>query len=549
MSGRPTFTKKKITRRGFLITAASILSIGGFLFSWKKLRPEKKVVPGKICGAAASVGHMLRGKPLPVPEEIIETEYVIVGGGVAGLSAARWLQKSGVNDFILLELDSQEGGNAISGKNPVSAYPWGAHYLPLPSSDMKEMLDFLQENNVITGFDSAGKPVFNDYYLCFDPEERLYINGHWQDGLVPHFGLDEQDKKQVARFFDLMKNFRQAKGNDGKYAFDIPLDRSSLEEAYVRLDKISMFDYLEEEDLTSSYLTWYVDYCCRDDYGTDIRSTSAWAGIHYFAARRADPSNADPSNVLTWPEGNSFLVKALSSNFVRKIKKDSLAYSVQPIEDGVGVDFLDVKTGKARRVKAKKCIMASPQFVNRFILKAPERQQYYGEFSYAPWMVANLTLKNITSGKGAPLSWDNVFYGTESLGYVHATHQNLNTFQSEKVVSLYWPLSASSPEEERKKALVRSHEEWAEDILKELSRAHRNIRNEISNIDVWIWGHGMIRPVPGFISGTARKKAAMPVLNKIFFAHSDLSGISIFEEAFYQGIGAAKEALGERRES
>jgi hypothetical protein len=53
----------------------------------------------------------------------------------------------------------------------------------------------------------------------------------------------------------------------------------------------------------------------------------------------------------------------------------------------------------------------------------------------------------------------------------------------------------------------------------------------------------MIAPRPGFVWGKQKQLAAMPIGNKIFFAHSDLSGISIFEEAFYQGIRAAKEIM------
>ena len=53
----------------------------------------------------------------------------------------------------------------------------------------------------------------------------------------------------------------------------------------------------------------------------------------------------------------------------------------------------------------------------------------------------------------------------------------------------------------------------------------------------------MIKPLPGLIWGNDRKAAMAPVDNKIFFAHSDLSGISIFEEAFYRGHTVAKELL------
>jgi hypothetical protein len=65
----------------------------------------------------------------------------------------------------------------------------------------------------------------------------------------------------------------------------------------------------------------------------------------------------------------------------------------------------------------------------------------------------------------------------------------------------------------------------------------------VTNIDVRLWGHGMIKPKPGFIFGKEKEEAAKPIEGKIFLAHTDLSGISIFEEAFAQGIHAANAIL------
>ena len=43
----------------------------------------------------------------------------------------------------------------------------------------------------------------------------------------------------------------------------------------------------------------------------------------------------------------------------------------------------------------------------------------------------------------------------------------------------------------------------------------------------------------------ARRSAARPERG-IHFAHSDLSGLALFEEAFYHGVRAAEEVLAER---
>ncbi|MDP9003818.1 MAG: FAD-dependent oxidoreductase, partial [Verrucomicrobiota bacterium] len=127
---------------------------------------------------------------------------------------------------------------------------------------------------------------------------------------------------------------------------------------------------------------------------------------------------------------------------------------------------------------------------------------------------------------------------SNSLGYVVATHQNVNPVPRETVITHYWPLDATPPAEERQRALGRTHAEWCDRVVADLDRIHPGIRSQIRNIDVWVWGHGMIRPVPGFIWGETRQAMQQPH-GRIVFAHSDMSGISIFEEAFTRGTQAA----------
>ena len=548
MNGQPTYNNNNFfTRRNFLIRAALAFSSIPFIaFIINSCKPKEKVkIPGKIVGADFSTGHKLRGVMSGTPSEILEFKYVIVGGGVAGLSAGRWLKKNNIDSFCLLEMEEETGGNSISGKNSVSSYPWGAHYLPIPNNDFPDLTEFLEEAKVITGYDELKRPIYNDYYLCFDPEERLFIHGQWQEGLVPELGVPAEERKQIKDFQTLMDKFRHAKGSDQKYAFAIPVDESSRDKEFTLLDAITMNEFLQRNNFSSTCLNWYIDYCCRDDYGTSSNSTSAWAGIHYFAGRRGVAANADSNTVLVWPEGNAWLVKKIRTDFEKHIKSTALVYSIAENEKGVSIDFFDRNTNTTKRILAQKCIIASPQFVNKRIIKgvAERDEDLYKQFTYAPWFVANITVNGLSQRRGAPLSWDNVFYESKSLGYVNANQQDLETVESKRVLTYYYPLCENDPVTERQKALGKKHEEWMDIMLKDLSKAHKGIEEQIESVDVWVWGHGMIRPLPGFIFGEARQQALKPVNNKLFFAHSDLSGISIFEEAFYQGIRAAKELL------
>src|ERR1700722_5776394 len=94
-----------------------------------------------------------------------------------------------------------------------------------------------------------------------------------------------------------------------------------------------------------------------------------------------------------------------------------------------------------------------------------------------------------------------------------------------------------SPKQARNMLLEKDWTFWKEAILNDLSKAHPDIRECVSRIDVMRFGHAMARPVPGFLS------MHQPSLDGLFFANSDLSGYSIFEEAQYRGVRAADEAL------
>jgi hypothetical protein len=57
-------------------------------------------------------------------------------------------------------------------------------------------------------------------------------------------------------------------------------------------------------------------------------------------------------------------------------------------------------------------------------------------------------------------------------------------------------------------------------------------------------GHAMIRPAVGSIFGEDRRRLRSPRADdRMLLANSDLSGISIFEEAQYHGVRAAEKIL------
>jgi len=145
--------------------------------------------------------------------------------------------------------------------------------------------------------------------------------------------------------------------------------------------------------------------------------------------------------------------------------------------------------------------------------------------------------------KGATLCWDNVAYGAPSVGYVNANQQSVSVADNKRVLTYYLPLSSQEPRIARLAAYARTYEQWLDIIIPEMEKMHPGITPHIEAADLWLWGHGMISPAVDYVWGGERAQARQPIGSRVFFAHTDLSGVSVFEEAFHQGIQAAKQVL------
>jgi protoporphyrinogen oxidase len=313
---------------------------------------------------------------------------------------------------------------------------------------------------------------------------------------------------------------------------------------------MTMKDWLAQNGFTSPALHWYLNYCTRDDFGTTYDSISAWMGIHYFASRKGNGANAKYSDVLTWPEGNGFLVRHLLGTCSENIQTGCLVVHVASATEGITVTYLDTTDGRLKAVEAQQCILAIPQFVATRLLKDEQRTKKVQEhLHYTPWMVANLTVSNLQERDGAPPSWDNVIYDSPSLGYVEATHEFVQQDIPKRNLTYYLPLTGGHPADERKKAQGYSYEEWVAMIVSDLKKVHPDIEDKLEELNVMLWGHAMAKPLPGMVHGNIRHELAASLNSNLHFAHTDLAGASIAEEAFYQGLNAAGKVLQNLRPS
>ena len=110
------------------------------------------------------------------------------------------------------------------------------------------------------------------------------------------------------------------------------------------------------------------------------------------------------------------------------------------------------------------------------------------------------------------------------------------------MLTYYHALSAEPPKQARERLLNTPREEWARQILSDLGRPHPEIRHITQRLDIFRHGHAMIRPLPGTV-WQAQRRSLERGLGRVQFAHADVSGMSLFEEANYQGVRAAEAVL------
>jgi hypothetical protein len=75
-------------------------------------------------------------------------------------------------------------------------------------------------------------------------------------------------------------------------------------------------------------------------------------------------------------------------------------------------------------------------------------------------------------------------------------------------------------------------------VVQDLAVPHPDLPAKLRQVDLMRYGHAMSIPVPG-VRGSAALQSLAAGSTRLHFAHSDLSGYSVFEEAFSHGNRAA----------
>lgn len=532
-------------RRSFLSLAgaAGVTALSGAgLYRWQEIDPALRY-PGR------DEGHFLRDRrALPPPSQVIEADVVILGSGVAALTAAWKLGREGQRKVLMID-GPEPFGNAAGGRFGGLAYPTGAHYLPLPSPEAVHVREMLADLGIIERDPYGARPQYDERLVLHGPQERLLYEGVWHEGGIPTEGVAPAELAEHRRFFAEVARLRELRGVDGRRAFASPSVLSSGDAQFAALDRISFKQWLDAAGYHAPTLHWYLNYCCRDDYGSRYDQVSAWAGLHYFCSRGGQAANAEDGAWLTWPGGLQPVAEQLAARS-GAMRRPGSAVSLRATGTGVEALCFTLNDGVASTflVRARRAICAMPLHVAARVVQPMAEYGFDARRDmpqYAPWLVANFLMKAFPEElPAAPLAWDNVVYQEPGLGYVVSTHQEIRvTPPTQTVFSAYVALSDRSPKDARNWMQGASADELVAVASADLKAAYGwKFGLLVERAEITLRGHAMAIPRPGFRAnqGVAALRAAD---GPILFAHADLSGFSVFEEASWWGYEAARKIL------
>ena len=434
-------------------------------------RPASLVETGDDARGHAAIRDARRLPAAPAPRVARAPASSIVGAGVAGLAAAWELRRRGITDVVGARARRRRpAAPRAAARSAVTPYPWGAHYIVAPQQDQADLIALLERARRDRGLRRrwhAGRSTRR----CAAASPRSACStaaaGTRASTSTPARAprIAGSSRRSTPRSI-AWSAWRDA---GGRRAFAIPVSRRErLRRGHARSTSISFAAWLDARGFTSERLRWLCDYACRDDYALTAADTSAWAGLFYFAARRA-AAGATYQSVVTWPDGNGALVRHLATRRARS-RPASRSRSVD--EDGA-VDR--DRPGRRRSACARGAVDRRGAGVRREPDRAgpPRRRRArlrrVGGRERPPARAAPRA-RAARRRRGTTCSAT-----ARASATCRATHQR-GRDRGPTVWTWYYPFTGEPAPRRASSSPARGYAEWAEVVLADLERAHPDVR-------------------------------------------------------------------------
>ena len=472
-----------------------------------------------------AVGHLsFESHKFPFTKEV-KTKYLIVGGGIAGMSAAYQLRQE---DFMLFELSDLLGGSSAGSIHNNLLLCHGAHYdLTYPSNFGKEVLSMLKELRIIKydQFSNSWKFVDKQFHIPKNQESQTWAYGNFRKDVLPEGPIKVE-------FIELMKSFS---GN-------MLMPTRLINVAYHYLNTITFLEWLKQHISLSTEFIEGLDYHMKDDYGAGASKVSALAGIHYYACR---PYYTKPVDLFSPPEGNFYFIKKIHEKLPKeKIITNHLVKLIHEKNDGFEVEIIDASKREVIKLSCEKIIYAGHKHSLKYIF--PKDFHLFQQNEYAPWVVINFVMKtSALSGreeKANQVYWQNeILSAVKSLlGFVDSKAQ-FSANDSGRVFTVYY---CFKPQEREMMSLIGERKQiFINNTLNHLnSYFNKSLNTHVEKVFIKQMGHGMPIPKQSYLFNDANERRSNP---NMVYAGVDNGRLPLLFEALDSGIAACKD-LGNR---
>jgi spermidine dehydrogenase len=524
-----------------------------------------------------------------------EFDLVVVGGGIAGLSAAYYFLKMarGGRRVLLLENHAMLGGEARQNEFTVEGErllgPQGSNDFSVPERGSDSLLD-----SFFAEFDLPREYAWQSWDPKLRPLRFARDNYSNMDGF-------QESQVDIGYFFGAAgwrKNIWANALAETPYSASARRDllkwranHGPLNDAENRhLDTLTYKDYLEKVCGYDPAVTRMVEPIVGLLSGVSTDAACARLGRQLVEA-------PDRAMAVSFPGGNSPFPRALlrgvlpqslpgkdfSSLMYAPVNFEALDRDDQPVRirlnaTAVRIEHLPERTsreglavtyergGSLFKVAARTVVMASGGWVNKHILMdmPPDLRAAYDQFSYAPALIVNVALRQWRFLYDLGITACRWFDDADGIGYCCNIRQNMVTAghspvlhpDRPAVLSFYMGLpvpglpAAAQGVTSRTTFLATPYMDFEMRIRRQMmslfARSGFKPERDIAAIVLNRWGHARLIEPPGFHYGVGGRPSPLERVRegygRVAIGHSELNGAQHWGSALEYGKRAGEKA-------
>ncbi len=464
-------------------------------------KPGYKIAPWT--GDDFTTGHKLRNHELPEFPKNVErdVEFVIVGGGMAGLASAYYLQN---HNFLLLEQYDALGGQSRGSSYRGIDYSYGAAYINSDDGLIGELIADLK-------LTPAKLPPTKNSWRW---------ENSWAAGLEGKDKIYSELKALLTSCEPIWKEMHNG--------IHVPLDNPNL----IKLDSIPFQNYMK--GFTPAFTALIDAYL----------KASLCGGVDVVSALGAISTLEDlVQPTYVFQGGNQALTKGMADKIKGERCTQGFVWSIEAGTNGKSFVTYSGADQKLHKVSCRHVIVTAPPLVAARIMHNitdAEKANLLG-FKCGSYLVANILMRK-KKFVGAydnfvtpPYSFADIVVAETPYIAQHKYNPSMGS-----VLTMYQPYAPST--EGRSVLTQGDRSAFASSLVGQLGKLIGPIEKDIETVVLTRWGHAMAVTKPGFFARIS--KLNRTATSGYTLAHCSTQGIPCAESAIAAARLAANRALG-----